>query len=105
LDHNTDAAFESMRHAGVTLLNQAVLLAGVNANSNTLIGLSERLFECGVLPYYLHFLDSVKGAAHFRVGRQEALKLDEQMRIHLPGYLVPKLVRELPGNPYKRPIL
>jgi EF-P beta-lysylation protein EpmB len=105
LDCHTDRSINELHHAGVTLLNQSVLLAGVNASSKSLIDLSERLFESGVLPYYLHLLDPVQGAAHFHVDNQKARKLAEQMRIRLPGYLVPRLVQELPGKPYKLPLL
>jgi len=88
--------------AGATLLNQAVLLQGVNDSMMALAGLSENLFEAGVLPYYLHLLDHVQGAAHFAVGEARARELMEQLRQQLPGYLVPRLVREQAGAPYKQ---
>jgi len=93
-----------LRAAGVTLLNQAVLLRDVNDSASRLIDLSESLFLMGVLPYYLHLLDPVSGTAHFQVDEGEALVLLDEMRRRLPGYLVPKLVREEAGGAYKSPI-
>ncbi|WP_428239685.1 EF-P beta-lysylation protein EpmB [Gynuella sp.] len=84
--------------AQTTLLNQAVLLAGVNDSVVTLTELCRRGFEMGVLPYYLHLLDKVRGAEHFLVTDQKARLLIEQLSHNLPGYLVPKLVREIPGE-------
>ena len=101
------AAAEALRRltaAGVTLLNQSVLLRGVNDDASRLIQLSERLFACGALPYYLHQLDPVQGAAHFQVSDAEASGLIDALRAQLPGYLVPRLVREVPGADAKRPI-
>jgi L-lysine 2,3-aminomutase len=91
-----------LAQAGVTLLNQAVLLKGVNDNAATLANLSEALFAAGVLPYYLHQLDKVQGAAHFEVDATTARKLMDSIHTLLPGYLVPRLVRELPGLPGKQ---
>ena len=88
---------ELLRRDGVTLLNQAVLLRGVNDAPEELASLSERLFAAGVLPYYLHLLDPVAGAAHFEVPEERARLLHEQLRARMPGYLVPRLVREDPG--------
>jgi L-lysine 2,3-aminomutase len=82
---------------GITLLNQSVLLKGVNDNSAILCELSEKLFALGVLPYYLHLLDRVPGVMHFEVPECQARKLLGQMQARLPGYLVPRLVREEPG--------
>lgn len=93
-----------MRAAGITLLNQAVLLKGVNDNSKEQIALSEALFNIGVLPYYLHLLDKVKGAAHFDVDVESAQILMRELIKRLPGYLVPKLVTEIGGQPSKTPI-
>ena len=90
--------------AGVTLLNQAVLLKSVNDDADTLVTLSESLHGIGVLPYYLHLLDPVAGAAHFDVPNARAEQLYEALRTRLPGYLVPRMVRELPGRPYKTPV-
>ena len=80
-----------------TLLNQSVLLRGVNDNADVLVELSERLFLAGVLPYYLHMPDAVAGTAHFDVSEAEAKALHRWMAARLPGYLTPKLVRETPG--------
>lgn len=104
LDETTAMALRRLAHAEVTLLNQSVLLRGVNDAVAPLKSLSERLFSCRVLPYYLHLLDRVQGAAHFEVGEVEAVQLITQLRGELPGYLVPKLVREVAGMPYKQPI-
>ena len=93
-----------MRAAGVTLLNQSVLLAGVNDAATTLAALSEALFAAGVLPYYLHLLDRVGGATHFEVSEQQALSIMGALRAMLPGYLVPRLVREEAGRPAKTPL-
>ncbi|MEO7062817.1 MAG: EF-P beta-lysylation protein EpmB [Dokdonella sp.] len=93
-----------LRDAGATLLNQAVLLRAINDSAETLCVLSERLFDAGVLPYYLHQLDRVAGAAHFEVDDEQALVLLRAMRERLPGYLIPRLVREVAGAPYKLPL-
>ncbi len=98
------ASLARLRAGGVTLLNQSVLLRGVNDSADTLADLSERLLACGVLPYYLHQLDPVQGSAHFQVSDAEALALLETLRSRLPGYLVPRLVREVAGEPAKRPL-
>jgi EF-P beta-lysylation protein EpmB len=104
LDAEVDAALDGLRRAGVSLLNQSVLLKGVNDDAETLAALSERLFRAGVLPYYLHQLDRVQGAAHFEVEDDRALALVEALRARLPGYLVPRLVREVAGADSKRPL-
>jgi L-lysine 2,3-aminomutase len=82
-----------------------VLLRGVNDDAQTLTALSERLFDTGVLPYYIHLLDRVSGAAHFEVAENEARALLRDLRSRLPGYLVPRLVRESAGAPAKIPII
>lgn len=88
--------------AGVVLFNQSVLLAGVNDSVAALAALSEALFDAGVTPYYLHLLDRVQGAAHFEVDETRAHDLMHGLRARLPGYLVPRLVREQEGLPFKR---
>ncbi|GLQ46802.1 EF-P beta-lysylation protein EpmB [Dyella lipolytica] len=103
-DESVDAACARLREAGATLLNQSVLLRGINDHAGVLTALSERMFAAGVLPYYLHQLDRVQGAAHFEVTDAQAQSLVEDMRSRLPGYLVPKLVREVGGDPSKRPL-
>ncbi len=102
-----DAARKALRmihDRGVPLLNQSVLLKGVNDSADALCDLSEALFDAGALPYYLHMLDPVRGAAHFHVEDAVAEKLLDIVRARLPGYLVPRLVRELAGLPYKLPL-
>lgn len=103
-DASVDAACAGLREAGATVLNQSVLLRGVNDRADTLADLSERMFAAGVLPYYLHQLDRVHGTAHFEVADADALALMEALRARLPGYLVPKLVREIGGDTSKRPV-
>ena len=90
-----------LQQAGVQLLNQGVLLKGVNDNSPALIALSERLFSVGILPYYLFLLDKVQGAQHFDLEEKQAQRLMKEMSLALPGYLVPKLSREIAGEKSK----
>jgi L-lysine 2,3-aminomutase len=97
-------ACRAMAQAGATLLNQSVLLAGVNDDEDVLARLSETLLAAGVVPYYLHLLDRVRGAAHFEVDGERARRLHEALLRRLPGYLVPRLVREVAGAPYKVPL-
>jgi EF-P beta-lysylation protein EpmB len=104
LDSAVATAVGLLRGAGVTVLNQSVLLAGVNDCADRLTQLSERLFAAGILPYYLHLLDRVQGAAHFAVDQARAITLHRAILARLPGYLVPRLVEELPALPYKRPV-
>ncbi|MEO8748309.1 MAG: EF-P beta-lysylation protein EpmB [Rhodanobacter sp.] len=101
-DNSVDAACTRLRACGATLLNQSVLLRGINDDASALADLSERMFAAGVLPYYLHQLDRVQGIAHFEVDDTRAMALIEELRVRLPGYLVPRLVRELPGEAGKR---
>jgi EF-P beta-lysylation protein EpmB len=101
IDDAVAAALARLLHAGVMLLNQTVLLRGVNDDAQTLCQLSERLIEVGVMPYYLHQLDRVAGAAHFEVPEQTGRAIIRQMRARLPGYAVPRYVREVPGSPNK----
>ncbi len=97
-------ALKKLSLINMTLLNQSVLLKNINANSKTLTSLSEKLWSMGVLPYYLHLLDKVSGTAHFDIGEITAKKLVGKLQENLPGYLVPKLVREVPGEKHKTPI-
>jgi len=99
-----DQALSQLRTAAVPLLNQTVLLKSVNDDADTLATLSESLFGIGVLPYYLHTLDRVAGAAHFDLPLARARRLHAELRMRLPGYLVPRMVRELPGRPCKTPV-
>ncbi len=94
-------AIQKIQKVNIPILNQSVLLKGVNDSANILIDLSERLFDLGILPYYLHMLDPVAGAAHFDVDEVRAKAIMEQVRSRLPGYLVPKLVKEQVGASYK----
>ena len=103
-DGAVDAALGRLRAAGVHLLNQAVLLRGVNDDIDALAALSERGFRAGVLPYYLHQLDRVAGVAHFEVDDARARALHAGLAVRLSGYLVPRLVREIPGDTGKRPL-
>ncbi len=98
------AACRRLRDAGVTMLAQSVLLRGVNDDAGVLVDLSEGLFEAGVLPYYLHLLDRVQGAGHFLVPDDRAIALVRAAAARLPGYLVPRLVREEPGAAGKTPV-
>ncbi|MEG3111427.1 MULTISPECIES: EF-P beta-lysylation protein EpmB [unclassified Pantoea] len=97
-------AMHKLKRAGVTLLNQSVLLRGVNDNAQTLATLSNALFDAGILPYYLHVLDKVQGAAHFFVSDEEARALVRNLLPLVSGYLVPKLAREIGGEPSKTPL-
>lgn len=97
-------ACDKLKRLGITILNQAVLLRGVNDTVETQVQLGDKLFSMGVLPYYLHLLDKVKGTAHFDVVESEAIALMQQLIKRLPGYLVPKLVKEIGGQPSKTPI-
>jgi EF-P beta-lysylation protein EpmB len=104
IDDSVAAAVGRLKAAGGTVLNQAVLLRGINDRVEDLRFLSEALFEAGALPYYLHLLDRVQGAAHFEVAEADGVRLIRELGHQLPGYLVPKLVREVPGAPSKTPI-
>lgn len=104
LSNTVTKALLRFQQTPVTLLNQSVLLRGINDDADTLTNLSHKLFSAGVLPYYLHQLDPVKGAAHFKVATEKACSLYEQLRLQLPGYLLPRLVQELPGHGSKSPL-
>jgi EF-P beta-lysylation protein EpmB len=101
IDDHVVQALIDLKAADVTLLNQSVLLKGVNDSAEVLAALSERLFDAGVLPYYLHLTDKVAGTAHFDVHETEALQIFEQLQALVPGFLLPKLVREIPNQPSK----
>ena len=104
MDAALKQACARLKGVGVLLLNQSVLLKGVNDSAEALAGLSEALADAGALPYYLSLLDPVAGAAHFDVPEPQALEIMAELRTRLPGYLVPKLVREVPGAPAKMPV-
>jgi L-lysine 2,3-aminomutase len=97
IDESVVTALMALRRRDITILNQAVLLAGINDNLETQLALCQRLFATGTLPYYLHLLDKVQGAAHFDVPESTGRKLVADLAARLPGYLVPKLVREIAG--------
>ncbi len=102
IDGAVRAGFARLKKGGVILLNQSVLLRGVNDNVDALCSLNKTLFDAGVLPYYLHLLDKVQGAAHFEVDEGTARRLHAELNARLPGYLVPRLVCEISGEPAKR---
>lgn len=104
IDDDVALMCAKLKNAGVVLLNQAVLLKAINDNATAQVDLNERLFSIGVLPYYLHLLDKVRGASHFDTPQQEAIALMHQLYKKLPGFLVPKLVREIGGQAHKTPI-
>lgn len=104
IDTAVRVASERLAQTGALLLNQAVLLRGVNDSAQAQINLSQALFEAQVMPYYLHQLDRVRGAAHFEVADATALRIVAEARAALPGYLVPRLVREVAGQDSKTPI-
>jgi EF-P beta-lysylation protein EpmB len=101
LDNSVLKACQRLQKVGCLLLNQSVLLQQINADSTTLVRLSQRLFQFGILPYYLHLLDQVQGTQHFDLDLEQSLAIYHQLQSQLPGYLVPKLVREQAGVPYK----
>jgi EF-P beta-lysylation protein EpmB len=104
LDAEVAAGARRLSAAGVLVFNQAVLLAGVNDSLEVLRALCERLVAVGVVPYYLHLLDRVRGAAHFDVAQDLAVALHRGLLEQLPGYAVPRLVREIPGERSKVPV-
>ncbi|MCK4703920.1 MAG: EF-P beta-lysylation protein EpmB [Gammaproteobacteria bacterium] len=97
-------ALEALQNINITLLNQSVLLKNINDNASSLIALSHRLHDAGVIPYYLHLLDQVQGGLHFDVKRETACQIIDNMRDKLPGYLVPRLVVEEKGKRSKTAI-
>ncbi|MBP2196236.1 EF-P beta-lysylation protein EpmB [Pantoea cypripedii] len=104
IDDELRYGMQMLKRAGVTLLNQSVLLRGVNDNARCLADLSNALFDAGILPYYLHVLDKVQGAAHFFVPDDEARALVRELLTMVSGYMVPKLAREIGGEPSKTPL-
>lgn len=104
LQDQEQAKLHQLHQSGVTLLNQSVLLKGINDNHDSLIALSKRLFQCKTLPYYLHSLDPVEGAMHFDVNTRIARDLIKNITTRLPGYLIPKLVQEIAGSQSKTAI-
>jgi len=105
LDDELATLMKQLSGSDITLLNQSVLLKGINDDANQLALLSIRLFECGILPYYIHQLDKVKGAAQFEVSYKKLMTLQTALREILPGYLVPRFVREVSGERSKQPLV
>ncbi|SMB49844.1 putative lysine aminomutase [Serratia proteamaculans] len=104
IDRELQASMAQLRLAGVTLLNQSVLLRGINDDADTLAALSNALFDASILPYYIHVLDKVQGAAHFMVSDDEARAIMQALLSKISGYLVPRLTREVGGKPSKTPL-
>ncbi|WP_438463094.1 EF-P beta-lysylation protein EpmB [Marinomonas sp. PE14-40] len=101
IDHAVSQAAEKLVKAGVKLFNQGVILKGINDTSDAQVALSEALFDADILPYYMFTLDPVEGAAHFDISLQQAQVLMGEVAARLPGYLVPKLAKEIPGKSAK----
>jgi EF-P beta-lysylation protein EpmB len=99
------AALQQLKQQGMSLFNQSVLLKNINDNAKTLAELSEALFSVGVIPYYLHQLDKAVGTGHFEVPEQKSLEIIQQLQTLLPGYLVPKLVKEVAGAEAKQALI
>lgn len=104
LEPVNQALFRQLVQKGITLFNQSVVLRGINDNCDTLVSLSYKLFDWHVLPYYLHRLDQVQGSAHFDISKNRSCEIYQQMLSRLPGYLVPRLVEEIPGKASKSPV-
>ncbi len=104
LDKSVATALHQLRHSNTHMLNQAVLLKGINDKTEILKALCEKGFDMGILPYYVHQLDKVHGSAHFQVSRERALEIEEQLRKQLPGYLLPRFVTEIAGEESKMPL-
>ncbi|MCJ8319241.1 MAG: EF-P beta-lysylation protein EpmB [Colwellia sp.] len=104
IDKALSSSLELLREARIPLFNQSVLLKGINDQAQVLSQLSEKLFDNGIQPYYLHMFDQVQGAAHFDVPEKQAVKIAKEMMMILPGFLMPKLVREIAGEANKTPI-
>jgi KamA family protein len=101
LDNSVAQAILKLTDHNISLFNQSVLLKGINDSADALVELSEALFNYGIIPYYLHLLDPVSGAGHFEVDESSARLLMQEMQKRLPGYLLPRLVREEPEIAHK----
>lgn len=104
IDARTNQALSELRRAGASLLNQAVLLRGVNDSLEAQLALCQTLVDQQVIPYYLHQLDPVQGAMHFETPESQGKEIVRQLRENLPGYAVPQFVREIAGEPNKTPL-
>jgi L-lysine 2,3-aminomutase len=103
LGPDNQASIAKLHQQGITLFNQSVLLKGVNDNVETLAELSEQLIQHHIIPYYLHTLDKIRGSQHFSVSEAEIETIYQALRNKLPGYLLPRLVTEVPGEKSKTP--
>ena len=101
IDESVVIALKKLRKSDAVLMNQSVLLKNINDSVEALVALNKKLFEVGILPYYLHLLDKVEGTAHFDVSDEKARELMAEIKKQLPGFLVPKLAREVPGMLHK----
>lgn len=104
IDNEVIQSIKRLQACGIKVLNQSVLLRGINDSADCLAELSEKLFDCDVMPYYLHLFDPVAGASHFDIEERRAKKIYADLQAILPGFLVPKLVREIPNKPSKTTI-
>ncbi|WP_068547012.1 EF-P beta-lysylation protein EpmB [Thalassotalea crassostreae] len=104
VDETLKLALKPLHDKNIPLLNQSVLLRGINDSSAVLCDLSEALFDAGIMPYYLHLLDKVSGASHFDISNQQAVAIAKEMMAVLPGFLMPKLVQEIAGEANKTSI-
>ena len=104
IDNEVIQSIKRLQACGIKVLNQSVLLRDINDSADCLAELSEKLFDCDVMPYYLHLFDPVAGASHFDIEEQRAKKIYADLQAILPGFLVPKLVREIPNKPSKTTI-
>ena len=104
IDNDVSESIKRLQDCGIKVLNQSVLLRGINDSADCLAELSEKLFDCDVMPYYLHLFDPVAGASHFDINEDQAKKIYADLQAILPGFLVPKLVREIPNKKSKTTI-
>ena len=101
IDSKVQLMVEKLKHVGINVLNQTVLLKDINDSAAALISLSEKMFDSDIMPYYLHLLDPVQGASHFDIPPEKARQLYREIQAELPGFLLPKLVREIAGETSK----
>lgn len=104
IDADVSESIKRLQGCGIKVLNQSVLLRGINDSADCLAELSEKLFDCDITPYYLHLFDPVAGASHFDIDEYQAKKIYAELQAILPGFLVPKLVREIPNKKSKTTI-
>lgn len=104
IDESVGDACQRLKAVSQALLNQSVLLKGVNDSADALVDLSYQLLSTGIMPYYLHLFDPVQGAMHFALSDQKSQAIMHELHQRLPGYLVPRCVRDVPGQPFKLPL-